>query len=96
MARHEKKGNSVPFFGRSARKGVSGMGELIDRFAYYALTYRDLELEDVFNRFLRTLPDGEGKETAASWFALFLETGRAAREAPAPVREKIMQKGRPA
>lgn len=70
------------------------MGGMIDRFAYYAVTYKDMELESVFNRFLRTLTD-EDRETAASRFALFLEAGRAAREAPGPVREKIIQKGRP-
>ena len=70
------------------------MGDLIDRFAYYAVTYKDMELEDVFSRFLRTL-DGGGQETAASCFALFLEAGRAAREAPVPVRDAIIRKGRP-
>ena len=66
--------------------------KLFDLFAYYSLKYKQLDIIEVYNRFLRVINEKEEKEVSAH-LPLFLKTGEAARNAPNQIQEILLEQG---
>lgn len=64
-------------------------GRLFDEFAFYALKYRDHDILEIFNKFVR-LVDGRQRDYVSEHYILFLRTGEAARNAPEQIQELIV------
>lgn len=67
-------------------------GRLFDLFAYYSLKYKQLDIIEIYNRFLRMINEKEQAEVSTH-FPLFLKTGEAARNAPEEIQKILLEQG---
>lgn len=67
-------------------------GKLYDLFAFYAIKYNQLDIIEVYNRFLCVIGIEEQNEVSAH-FSLFIKTGEAARSAPDSIKKILMKEG---
>lgn len=66
-------------------------GRLFDEFAFYALKYKDHDIVEIFNKYIR-LVDGKERDYVSEHYILFLRTGEAARNAPEQIQELLIRK----
>lgn len=64
---------------------------LFDEFAFYALKYKDHDIVEIFNKYIR-LVDGKERDYVSEHYILFLRTGEAARNAPEQIQELLIRK----
>ncbi len=63
--------------------------KLIDKMAQLALQHPQMDVSDVYNMFMRALPDAD-VAFVSSHYAMMLTVARSAREAPKDVQEIII------
>lgn len=69
------------------------MDKMIEEFILYVYKNPDEDIEHVLNRYIRTLSE-EDRKSLTGMSPLFLESGRAATEAEACMRELIIKEAK--